>query len=182
MRYSILFLFLFLFSCANDYTPKPRAYFKINLPEKEYVMFNYNQYNFSFQYPIYSKIEIDKNSDFLNVNFSSFSGKLHLTYVKLDNNLDQHIEQARSLAYKHVNQADKIDDSYVINEVDNVYGMLYDYEGITATSTQFYLTDSINHFFRGSFYFNTEINDSIVPINNFIKEDIDILIKSFRWK
>ena len=182
MRSSILFLFLFLFSCANDYTPKPRAYFKINLPEKEYIMFNDNQYNFSFQHPIYSKIEIDKNSNFLNVNFSKFCGKLHLTYVKLDNNLGQHIEQARSLAYKHVNQADKIDDSYVINEVDNVYGMLYNYEGITATSTQFYLTDSINHFFRGSFYFNTEINDSIVPVNNFIKEDVDVLIKSFRWK
>ena len=50
--------------------------------------------------------------------------------------------------------------------------MLYDYEGVTATSTQFYLTDSVENFFRGSLYFNTEINDSIIPINNFIKNDI----------
>ena len=182
MRYSILFLFLFLFSCANDYTPKPRAYFKINLPEKEYIMFNDNQYNFSFQHPIYSKIEIDKNSNFLNVNFSKFSGKLHLTYVNLNDNLSQHIEQSRSLAYKHNNQADMISEQIYINEGKRVYGMLYDYEGITATSSQFYLTDSSEHFFRGSFYFNTEINDSIAPINNFIKEDIKFLVESFSWK
>ena len=60
--------------------------------------------------------------------------------------------------------------------------MLYDYEGVTATSTQFYLTDSINHFFRASLYFDTEINDSLLPINNFIKADVKHLIESFRWK
>ena len=65
---------------------------------------------------------------------------------------------------------------------NKVFGMLYDYEGITATSSQFYLTDSVEHFFRGSFYFNTEINDSIAPINNFVKEDVRFLIESFRWK
>lgn len=180
MRYSILFLFLF--SCTNDYTPKPRAYFKINLPEKEYLIFNEKRYDFSFFYPSYSKIEIDKKSNFLNLNFYSFSGKLHLTYVNLNGNLNQHIEQSRSLAYKHNNQADIISEQLYINKDRNVYGMLYDYEGVTATSSQFYLTDSVKHFFRGSFYFDTEINDSIVPINNFVKEDIKYLIESFSWK
>ena len=39
--------------------------------------------------------------------------------------------------------------------------MLYNYSGMTATSTQFYLTDSVTHFLRGSLYFNTEINAEI---------------------
>ena len=60
--------------------------------------------------------------------------------------------------------------------------MLYDYSGVTATSTQFYLTDSISHFLRGSFYFDTEINDSIVPVNIFIKEDVRFLVESVRWE
>ena len=59
--------------------------------------------------------------------------------------------------------------------------MLYDYEGVTATSMQFYLTDSLK-FFSRLFYFNTEINDSIIPVNNFVKSDIRNLIESFRWK
>ena len=105
-----------------------------------------------------------------------------MTYVNLKGNLSDHIEQSRSLAYKHNNQADAISEQVFISSIDNVYGMLYDYSGVTATSSQFYLTDSINHFFRGSFYFNTEINDSIAPINIFIKEDIRFLIESLRWK
>ena len=178
MRYSLLFLFLF--SCNNDYTPKPRAYFKLDLPKKEFLIFENDDFFFSF--PSYAKVEIDRKSHFLNVNFPEFSGKLHTTFVRLDNNLLDHIEQSRSLAYKHNNQADIISEQVYIDQKNNVYGMLYDYEGVTATSTQFYLTDSLENFFRGSLYFNTEINDSIIPINNFIKNDIRFLIESFRWK
>ena len=171
---------LFLFACSSDYTPKPRAYFKIDLPKKEYSSYIGN--SFLFEYPTYSKIEIQKNIRFIDVNFYRFSGKLHTTFVKLDNDLLEHIEQSRSLAYKHNNQADVISEQIYIDEKNNVYGMLYDYEGVTATSMQFYLTDSLENFFRGSFYFNTEINDSIIPVNNFVKSDIINLIESFRWK
>ena len=60
--------------------------------------------------------------------------------------------------------------------------MLYDYTGVTATAAQFFLTDSINHFFRGALYFNTEVTDSLLPINNFLKRDIKHLIETFQWK
>ena len=180
MRLSI-FLFLFL-SCQSDYTPKPKAYFKLSFPEKAYQTLDDDRLSYSFRYPNYSSLEIKNNYNFINVNFPDYSGTLHLTYVNLDNNLSEHIEQSRSLAYKHNNQADVISEQIFISNDNRVYGMLYDYEGVTATSSQFYLTDSIDHFFRGSFYFNTEVNDSILPINNFIKEDIRILIESLKWK
>ena len=60
--------------------------------------------------------------------------------------------------------------------------MVYDYQGTTATALQFYLTDSANHFFRGALYFDTEVNDSILPVSNFLQEDIKFLIESFQWK
>ena len=179
MKYSLLFFFLF--ACGSDYTPKPRAFFKIKFPQKEYQTFSDNKLAFTFLYPKYSKVEIENNINFLNINFPQFSGKLYLTYVNLNNDLNEHIEQSRSLAYKHNDQADVISEQVFVNEENNIFGMLYDYQGITATSSQFYLTDSLNHFFRGSFYFNTQINDSIIPVNNFIKEDIKILIESLRW-
>ena len=47
---------------------------------------------------------------------------------------------------------------------------------------QFFLTDSVDHFIRGSLYFDVEINDSIMPINNFLKEDIRFMIETFEWK
>ena len=60
--------------------------------------------------------------------------------------------------------------------------MVYDYQGTTATALQFYLTDSANHIFRGALYFDTEVNDSILSVSNFLQEDIKFLIESFQWK
>ena len=85
-------------------------------------------------------------------------------------------------AAKHNIKADLISEQVYLNTEKNVYGMLYDYDGLTATAIQFYLTDSLNHFFRGALYFNTEINDSITPINFFLKQDIKMLIESLSWK
>ena len=106
---------------------------------------------------------------------------LHITYLPLKNNLPDHIEESRSLAYKHNMRADAISESVYMNTERQVFGLLYDYDGLTATATQFYLTDSVNHFFRGALYFNTEVVDSLMPINNFIKEDVKNIIESFRW-
>ena len=70
----------------------------------------------------------------------------------------------------------------VPDKKNKVFGLVYDYQGTTATALQFYLTDSANHFFRGALYFDTEVNDSILPVSNFLQEDIKFLIESFQWK
>ena len=98
---------------------------------------------------------------------------LHVSYFKLKNNLFEHLEESRNLAYKHQVIADGITEQVFVNDSLKVY-VLYDYYGVTATSIQFCLTDSTNHFFRGALYFNSEINDSITPINIFLKEDMRI--------
>ena len=66
----------------------------------------------------------------------------------------------------------------------NMFGLVYELEGSGAASPyQFFLTDSISHFVRGSLYFNfTPNNDSLEPVIEFIKQDIDHLINTFRWK
>ena len=78
--------------------------------------------DFLFNVPSYAKVEIDKKTHFLNINFPEFSGKLHTTFVELDNNLLDHIEQSRSLAYKHNNHADIISEQVYIDQKNNVYG------------------------------------------------------------
>jgi gliding motility-associated lipoprotein GldD len=114
--------------------------------------------------------------------FPKQNGILYISYFALENNLKEHIHQSKKLAYKHNVIADAIREQQYVNDSLKVYGMLCDYEGISATATQFYLTDSINHFFRGALYFNTEVNDSILPINLFLKYDIKHLIETFHWK
>ena len=176
----IFFLVLFLCACSDNYTPKPRAFFKFDLPAKEYERTDANC-SFSFEKPVYSILRMKDQNCFFNLEFPDQKAVLHITYLALEQNLLEHIEESRSLAYKHDMMADAISESVYINYEDKVYGLLYDYEGVTATATQFYLTDSINHFFRGALYFNTEVTDSLLPINNFLKDDIRHIIETFSW-
>ena len=180
MRLNLLFLSIFLLACHDNYTPKPRGFVKIDLPKKEYQQFSMDC-PYTFLFPKYAKVNYLEDC-MIDLNFQTFSGILHITYFPLKNNLYEHIEQSRDLAYKHDTRADAISEQVFINNQQRVYGLLYDYDGLTATAAQFYFTDSVNHFFRGALYFNTEINDSILPVNNFLKEDIRYLIESLRWR
>ena len=100
----------------------------------------------------------------------------------MQNNLSEHVHYSEYLAYQHDFVADAISEKIYTNNQKKVYGLLYNYDGATATSTQFYLTDSTNHFVRGALYFNFEVTDSIEPINKFLHEDVRYIIESFEWK
>jgi len=182
-------LLLFLTACQNhDYSPKPKAYFRIVFPEKNYTAF-IEPVPFSFNYPTYAIIEQDKSrdarKDWYNLHFKQFNGFLHLTYYDVSGKgeYNEMVEDARKLAFKHTIKASAIDQK-VINYPDRkVYGVYYAIEGNTASSVQFFLTDSAKHYFRGALYFNERPQyDSIAPVINFIKKDIDTLISTFRWK
>ena len=60
--------------------------------------------------------------------------------------------------------------------------MLYEVGGNAASQSQFYLTDSTNHFVTGSVYFFSKPNyDSIYPASEYLKKDIRHLMESLRW-
>ena len=105
-----------------------------------------------------------------------------MSYKTLNNDLNEYTEDSRSLAYKHAQIAEAISEQVFLKDSLNVYGMVYTFQGNTATPMQFYLTDSLNHFVRGALYFNSAQNDSITPISNFVKEDIYRIIESWEWK
>ncbi|MBT6439384.1 MAG: gliding motility lipoprotein GldD, partial [Flavobacteriales bacterium] len=76
-----------------------------------------------------------------------------------------------------------IQEKLIVNDSAKVYGLVYFLEGNAASSMQFYLTDSTNHFLRGALYFNAKPNpDSIAPVQEFIRQDIVHFINSFKWK
>jgi len=182
-------LLLIISACQNnDYSPKPKAYFRIEFPKKQYAEFN-QPVPFNFEYPTYASIEQDKSrdahKDWYNLHFKQFNGFLHLTYYDVSGKgeYDEMVEDARKLAFKHTIKATAIDQK-VINYPDrSVYGIYYAIEGNTASSVQFFLTDSAKHYFRGALYFNERPQyDSIEPVVKFIKKDIDKMISTFKWK
>lgn len=178
--------FIFI-SCENNYVPKPQAYFRIDLPEKEYRKLD-SVYPYSFEYPVYSRIIHDKYAPdekfWINVDFPKFKGKIHLSYKKVNNNLFEYLEDARNLAIKHIPKASAINERSYINQSSQVYGLIYEIKGSEAASPyQFYVTDSVNHFVRGALYFYVSPNnDSLAPVIDFIHKDIEHMINTFRWK
>lgn len=175
-------------SCDDKtYQPKPKGYFRIDLPEKEYVSLDSMKY-YSFEHPVYSKITPDylspEEKEWVNVEFPSFKGTIHISYKNVDNNIEKYLEDSYYMMTKHISRAMGIRDSVVANPERKVYGLVYFLEGEgVASPLQFYLTDSVNHFMRGSLYFNVRTNnDSLAPVIDFITDDIRHLIETIEWK
>lgn len=180
-------LSLSLSSCSDVPQPKPRGYFRIALPEKQYVSLDSMSY-YSFEYPVYSTITPDFHSieekEWINIEFPSFKGTIHLSYKKVENNLSDYIEDSYQMITKHITKSTGIRDSVVIDADRNVYGLMYFLEGEgVASPLQFYLTDSVSHFMRGSLYFNVyPNNDSLRPVIDFITNDARHLVNTLNWK
>ena len=175
-------------SSGGDYTPKPRGYFKIDLPAKKYQQYK-GDCNYTFEYPAYASVAPDssKNSRpcWLDIIFPQFNSRIHLSYQPFTSKktLDALVEDARKLAFTHTVKATAIDEAWINYPDHKVYGILYSIKGNTASSLQFFLTDSTKNYLRGALYFHEEPRqDSIQPVLDFIKKDIDVMIKSFRWK
>jgi gliding motility-associated lipoprotein GldD len=185
----ILLLVLFFgFTGCNDVpVPKPKGYHRICFPEKKYQLFD-TTYPYSFEYPVYSKIEFDKTNSkgpyFINLLFPSYQGTVYISYKTIRKNLDTLIEDSHTFVNKHIPKATSINRKVYINDAEKVYGLTFDIEGTGAASPyQFYLTDSTTHFFRAALYFNhVPNNDSLAPVIDFIKADLSHLIETFKWK
>jgi gliding motility-associated lipoprotein GldD len=184
---AIFSLLILAASCRDDYSPKPRGYFRIDLPEKSFTRFD-TTYPYSFEYPAYARLIPDTRGAsepfWLNVDFPGFQGRIHLSYKKVDGNLATYLEDARTFVVKHIPKAESIEDSLIYRPEDRVYGLIYYIEGSQAASScQFFVTDSTSHFVRGALYFNVSPNnDSLAPVIRFIESDIRHMIATFRWK
>lgn len=185
---------LLLMSCGSEdvANPKPRAYPKIDFPERTVDTF-YSQYcPFTFNYMDYGSVERRKsyfNEDpihpcWFDMNIEPFDGRLHFSYVPIESNehFDKLVADAFKLSGKHNVKANYIDEMKFKNE-NNVSGMVFDLQGPVASPFQFYVTDSIKHFLRASLYLNTQARpDSLAPIYTFLKEDITLILNTLEWK
>jgi len=182
-----LVITIVMVSCGGDeYTPKPKGYFRIDLPKKEYKPFEPNC-PYTFKVPAYVELKPDANNPnepcWFDMNFTKLNASIYLSYKPVNDNINQYLEDSRTLVYKHTVKANDIEQKSINYPDKKVYGLIYSIEGNAASSYQFHLTDSTNHFIRGSLYFNNIPNqDSIQPVLDFVKEDISKLIETFEWK
>lgn|SRR5690606_12964503 len=188
---SIVLLFGLLLTiggCGQHYAPKPRGYFRIEFPDKDYQPFS-TGCPYVFDMPAYATMEPDRSADaqpcWTDIRFEQFNARIHLSYIRIDGreHFNELVEDARTFAFKHTVKATAIDQQGINRPGDRVYGLKYEIKGNTASNIQFFVTDSTTHYLRGALYFNEKPRlDSIQPVLEFIHADIDTLLHSIHWK
>lgn len=171
---------------CSDYTPKPKGFYHITLPEATYA----EQESFSgFSFEVSDQVVTENLRDsaqieWFDLDYPSLNARIHCTYLPVTpENFSRMEEESRNFVYFHIRKAGAFREQTFENIPERVYGSLYEINGNVISPVQFVLTDSVSAIFRGALYFR-EIpdQDSIVPVLNYINQDIQLLIESFRWK
>lgn len=173
-------------SCEKSYTPKPRGFQRFEFEPKKYVPYS-NKCGFSFELPDYALVVPDYLSGevhdcWYNIYYKPFNATLHISYNPIRDQKEyiKLTEDARKLVYKHTVKADEIYETYIQNA--HVKGMVFELSGNTATSFQFFVSDSTKNYLRGALYFNVQTNtDSVKPVLAYLEKDIYKMIETLRW-
>lgn len=180
---------LFIGACSTDegQLARPYAFHKIDFPERRYVAL---QTDCPFTFDIAEHARIVKplgaaNDCWLNVDYPQLNAKIHLTYASFDSKdvLGKFINDTHRMTYKHTVKASSIEEIPIQIAENKVYGFYFQVGGNAASSSQFYITDSVNHFVRGALYFESEARaDSLEPLIAYVRADLEHMLQTFKWK
>ncbi len=173
-----------LVGCGRRAQPLAYGYYRIDLPEASYHTHGQGL-PYSFDLSDYAQVTpINDEPYWINIDYPAWNATIHCSYKSLKtSDLNELTEDTRTLVYKHTIRADAIAEEFFENRAHQAYGVFYEIDGNAASSVQFFVTDSMRHFVRGSLYFNNLPNaDSIAPVNAFISNDIRHLMETITWK
>lgn len=187
-------LVILMASCGQDYVPKPASYPRIHFPERGgTTLFEPEDCPFQFEIPDYC--EPRRKQEFFGEATSDcwgwdvllpreLNGAIYLTYKTLgdEDDLLKLSEDAHKLTYKHMKRADFIEPLEIARE-DGTRGLIYFVGGDAASQIQFFVTDTVSHFLRGTLNFNSRPNaDSLAPVVRFVADDIESMLKTLDWQ
>jgi len=189
-KISVFGLFIAFFggmvSCEDVVQPKPSGYYRIDLPDREFKQW---RESCPFEFKVSNQAVVTKSNKvksycYYDLTYPNFNATLYLSYLPVKNNLKSLVDQEFTMREKHNAFSTGTNERLFRDLEHKVSAMIFDVKGVkAATPLQFFVTDSVNHFFRGALYFyNSPNNDSLAPVIEYIRQDIDTLISSFRWK
>ena len=192
------FLLLTCVACNHVSTPRPYGYYRITVPDTSYIDFStidsqlstsFNSQLSTLNYPY--TFSLSRNAIvqprpeepfWINIYYPALDATIHCSYKPVQNNLRELTEDALDFVYRNASFASSIPEREYTHPEAHVYGVLFDLEGNTASSCQFFLTDSTHHFFRASVYCNCRPNaDSLAPVYEYLRTDIIKMVETFQW-
>lgn len=176
-------------ACGKVSTPKPYGYYRITPPDTAYVPFATNQSpfaNYPYTFDLSANAVVKPRTDepyWINLYYPALDATIHCSYKPVQNNLRELTNDALDFVYRNASFASAIPEREYTHPEAHVYGVLFDLEGNTASSCQFFVTDSVRHFFRASVYCNCPPNaDSLAPVYNYLRTDVLRMVESFEWQ
>ncbi|MBQ6956469.1 MAG: hypothetical protein IJP80_07640 [Bacteroidales bacterium] len=183
---------LFVVSCVgsgNGYTPKPQGYMRIELPAKSYEMYDTAAVPFRFERAAEAEADLKRDGrrlKWVDLRYPALNGVIFLSYIPLNKpgDLAGEVDTSYLLLSKHFGFSSGVDERQFVNEDAHVYATTYRLQGQNVASTyQFWATDSVRHFLRGSLYIDcVPNNDSLAPVLEYLQADMEHLIETLEWK
>jgi gliding motility-associated lipoprotein GldD len=186
--YGLVSLTIVLSGCSTDYTPKPKGFNRINLPDHSYITLP-DTLPYVFEYSKHAQL-LDDNSRisepyWIDIYYPAMDADIQITYKPVKNDrvlLEEYLKDAYTLTNKHNVKAYSIEENIAVLKSGNV-ASISELEGEVPTQFQFHITDSTTHFIRGALYFKTATqNDSLRPVIDYLKEDMIHLLNTLQWK
>ena len=176
-----------LMACGKVSAPKPYGYYRITPPDTAYIPFanaQISSYPYNFDLSVNAQVQPRTDEPYwINLYYPALDATIHCSYKPVRNNLRELTNDALDFVYRNASFANAIPEREYSHPEANVYGVLFDLEGNTASSCQFFVTDSVRHFFRASVYCNCPPNaDSLAPVYNYLRTDVIRMVESFEWK
>lgn len=182
----LLWLVGSLTGCRPHSTPRPYGYFRIAVPDTAYRQYAPKGYPYAFALSQNAQVvprPHEGDAYWIDIVYPTLNTTVHCSYKPVRGNLRALSRDAQEFLYQHISVATSIPEQEFENPDAHVWGVFYELRGNTATPFQFYLTDSVHHFFRASVYCNTIPNqDSLAPVYNYMQQDLRRLIESFSWQ
>ena len=172
--------------CGQRAVPKPYGYFRIAIPDTAYTQYAQQGYPYAFSLSDNAVVRPHAHKGdayWIDIDYPGLNTTIHCSYKPVHGNLRTLSRDAQEFLYKHATIATSIPEQGFENPDARVWGVYYELNGNTATPIQFYLTDSVRHFFRGAVYCNTIPNqDSLAPVYDYMRMDVRRLMESFTWQ
>ncbi|AFK01832.1 gliding motility-associated lipoprotein GldD [Emticicia oligotrophica DSM 17448] len=189
----IIFIALFIISLScsqsnQEYTPKPRGFNRIDLPEHQYQLLP-DEHPYSFEYSKDAIIQLDtfKGAEphWIIVYYPKLNSRIQFTYKAINNDisrLQNMMIDASKLAFHHDKKAYSITDKIYLTK-NGKKAVIFELEGEVPSPYQFFVTDSTKHYLRGAVYLMTATeNDSLRPIIDYMKVDTKHILETLKWK
>jgi len=191
----VLFCLFLFFSCSGDdemFAPKKYGHLRIDLIEddKNYTRTEEICYMI-FEIPDYATVikkkAPEEHSCFMDISIPKHKATINITHKSINandkNQLVNYLDHTHQFVHKHLIKADDYQDTLLFFPDKKVYAQVFNLTGNVASPVQFVATDSSLNFLRGSLDFFVKPNyDSILPVLNYIRQDVYHMIKTIEWQ